>query len=74
MSPAARSKFPFSIEAKNVESVNVWKSWEQAQANGRKEGHPALLVLARNNTEPLAVLKWDQLLALYRSLTPEAKP
>jgi hypothetical protein len=31
MARAAREKFPYSIECKNQESVNIWKSYEQAQ-------------------------------------------
>ena len=26
----AREKFPYSIECKNQESINIWKSYEQA--------------------------------------------
>ena len=33
MARAARHKFPYSIECKNQESVNVWKAYEQAQVN-----------------------------------------
>ena len=32
MARAAREKFPFSIECKNVEKLNVWEAYEQAQA------------------------------------------
>ena len=30
MSNAARHKFPFSIECKNQEKLNIWAAWEQA--------------------------------------------
>ena len=30
MARAARQKFPFSIECKNVEKLNVWEAYEQA--------------------------------------------
>ena len=33
MARAARAKFPFSIECKNVEKLNVWEAYEQAKAN-----------------------------------------
>ena len=33
MARAARKKFPYSIECKNQEAVNVWKSYEQAKEN-----------------------------------------
>ena len=31
MARAAREKFPYSIECKNQESVNLWNSYEKAQ-------------------------------------------
>ena len=33
MSKAARNKFPFSIECKNQERMNIWSAWEQAINN-----------------------------------------
>ena len=33
MARAARQKFPFSIECKNVEKLNVWEAYEQAKSN-----------------------------------------
>jgi hypothetical protein len=64
LSPAAANVFPYSLEAKNVEKVNVWQSWEQAVANAGRESREPLLVLARNATPPLAVVSWDHLMLL----------
>ena len=33
MSSGARQMFPYSIECKNQESLNVWSAFEQAQKN-----------------------------------------
>ena len=33
MARDARSKFPFSIECKNVEKLNVYEAYSQAEAN-----------------------------------------
>ena len=33
LSPYARSKFPYSVECKNQEKLNLWKAWEQTQGN-----------------------------------------
>ena len=33
MARAAREKFPYSIECKNQEAVNVWKAYEQCSSN-----------------------------------------
>ena len=35
MARAARKKFPYSIECKNQEKINIWKSYFQAQENSK---------------------------------------
>ena len=35
MARAAREKFPFSIECKNVEKLNVWEAYNQAEENSK---------------------------------------
>ena len=62
MSRAARDKFPFSIECKNQEKLNVWSSLEQAESNSGK--HIPLLIFKRNRTKTYAVLEFDKLLEL----------
>ena len=54
MSKAARNKFPFSIECKNQEKLNIWAAWEQA--NNNKGIYEPLVVIKRNGTTPLVVL------------------
>ena len=54
LSPTARVAFPFSIECKNQERISIWKSYEQAKSNA--EVHEPLLIIKRNNHEPLAVI------------------
>ena len=54
MSKAARTKFPFSIECKNQEKLNIWSAWEQANSN--KGIYEPLVVIKRNGTTPLVVL------------------
>ena len=62
LSPAARRKFPFSVECKNQEKLNIWSSLEQAETNSGK--HVPLLVFKRNRTKTYAVLEFDKLLEL----------
>lgn len=52
LSPAARKLFPFDVECKNQEAVNVWKAYEQA-GNGK---HIPLVIIKKNRHKPLAVL------------------
>lgn len=66
LSTAARHKFPFAVECKCVERLNVWESWQQAETNGIKEQLFPLLLIRKNNHKPLAVLDWDLLLEILR--------
>ena len=63
MARAAREKFPYSIECKNQEAVNVWKSYEQAKANCKN--YEPLLVIKRNNSRPLIVIDAEYFIALH---------
>ena len=54
MARAARQRFPYSIECKNQESINVWKSYEQAQENSKD--YEPVVVLKRNNSIPLVLV------------------
>lgn len=54
MARAAREKFPFSVECKNVEKLNVWEAYEQAKANcGNYE---PIVVMKKNHKKPLVVI------------------
>jgi len=63
LSPKARTFFNFNVECKNVESLNVWKAFEQAKQD-RNEGATPLLVFKRNRSEVLCCLKFDDFLNL----------
>ena len=54
MARAARQKFPFSVEAKNQEKVNVWESYKQAKSNAGT--YEPILVIKKNNEKPLVVI------------------
>ena len=54
MSKAARNKFPYSVECKNQEKLNIWSAWEQASNN--KGIYDPLIVIKRNGVDPLVVL------------------
>ena len=66
MARAARKKFPYSIECKNQESVNVWKSYEQAEENSGD--YEPIVVLKRNNTKPLVLVDADYFVRLHDEL------
>jgi len=54
LSSRARGMFPYSVECKNQESVNVWKAFEQAEYNSGV--YQPLLIIKKNRKEPLAVV------------------
>ena len=64
MARAARSKFPYSIECKNQESVNVWKSYAQAKGNAGE--YEPLVVLKRNNNKALVLMDAEYFIALHK--------
>ena len=62
LSPAARRVFPFSVECKNQEKLNIWGALEQAEENSGN--HTPLVIFKRNRTKTYAVLEFDELLKL----------
>ena len=62
LSPAARKLFPFSVECKNQEKLNIWGALEQAEENSGN--HVPLVIFKRNRTKTYAVLEFDKLLEL----------
>ena len=63
MARAAREKFPYSIECKNQESINIWKSYEQAKENAGN--YEPIVVLKRNKTKPLILVDADYFVRLH---------
>jgi len=64
MSKAARTKFPYSIECKNQERMNIWSAWEQA--NGNKGIYEPLVVIKKNGVRPLVVLDAENFLDMIK--------
>ena len=60
MSKAARNKFPYSVECKNQERLNIWTAWEQANSN--RGIYEPIVVIKRNGTAPLVVLDAENFL------------
>ena len=64
MARAAREKFPFSVECKNVEKLNVWDAYEQAKANS--SGYEPIVVMKKNHKKPLVVLDAEHFLSIVK--------
>ena len=63
MARAAREKFPYSIECKNQEKVNVWKAYEQCDANSKD--YEPVVVIKKNNFKPLVVVDAEYFVGLF---------
>lgn len=68
LSATARERFPFSLECKNTERINIWESWSQTKSNAKT--HTPALVIHKNNSETLCVLRWETFLDLVRPTPP----
>lgn len=55
LSPAALKEWPLSIECKNQERVNVFKSWGQCRSNVI-EGTIPVLVIKKNREKPIVII------------------
>ena len=57
MSRAARQSFPYSIECKNQEKLNIWAAWDQCKGNAQM--YQPLCLIKKNGVTPLVVLEAD---------------
>ena len=63
MARTARKKFPYSIECKNQEKINIWKSYFQAQENSKD--YEPIVVIKRNNHKPLLLIDAEHFIDLH---------
>lgn len=62
LSPKAKKKFPFAIECKNVEKLNIWKALEQSESHTNHD--TPLLVFTRNRSNMYVSLSLEEFLSL----------
>ena len=65
MGVQSREFFPYSVECKNQEKVNVWSAYEQSEANCGK--HEPLVVIKKNHKKPLVIVDADYFIRLHES-------
>ena len=66
MARAAREKFPYSVECKNQEKINLWESYNQAQQNSKN--HEPVVILKRNNSKPLILVDAEYFVKLHQDV------
>lgn len=64
MARAARQKFPYSVECKNTERLNVWDAYDQACANCGD--YEPILFIKKNGRKPLVVLDAESFIRTQR--------
>ena len=67
MARAAREKFPYSVECKNQEKINLWESYNQAQQNSKN--HEPVVILKRNNSKPLILVDAEYFVKLHQDVS-----
>lgn len=67
LSPHARKVFPYSVEAKNQEKLNIWASLEQAEKN-TKEGTVPILFFKRNRSKTYVAMESEHFFTLLNKL------
>ena len=71
MARAARELFPYSVECKNQEKINVWESYKQADDNSKD--YEPIVVMKRNNQKPLVVVDAEYFVNLYKNTDKSSK-
>ena len=64
MARAAREKLPYSIECKNVEKLNVWEAYKQAEENSKD--YEPVVVMKKNNHKTLVVLDAEYFVKIHK--------
>lgn len=61
---AAREKFPFAVECKNVEKLNVWNAYDQAKVNSGD--YEPIVVMKKNGKKPLVVIDAEYFISMNK--------
>ena len=64
LSEAAAKAFPYAVEVKNQERLNLWAAIAQAQEHSKKTGLQPLLAFRRNRSEMFVVLRAEHFFEL----------
>lgn len=67
LSPAARQLYPFSIECKNVERLNIWEAISQARGHGK---HTPMVAFTRNKEETYVAIPIEKFVEILSRSWP----
>ena len=71
MARAAREKFPYSVECKNQEKLNIWDSLNQAEENSGD--YDPVLIFKRNRSKTYAVVNVEKFIELINENSKSSK-
>jgi hypothetical protein len=66
LSPKAKEIYPFCIEAKNTETIQIWAAYKQAERHKKDPAEIPIVVYTRNHADVMVTLKFDDFLKLIR--------
>lgn len=72
LSAIGKKLFPYDVECKNVENLNFWKAFEQADWRCQEDRQP-LLVAKRNRKRPIVVMDLEHFFELVYAKANESK-
>ena len=64
LSTAAREAFPYAVECKNSEKLNLWQALDQAKTNANKEQLKPLVCFTRNRDEAYVAMRMSDFFEL----------
>jgi hypothetical protein len=67
LSPAARKLFPYAVECKNTEKLNIWSALEQSAANAKNAAVP-LVFFKRNRSKSYVAMEAEHFFELLKQL------
>lgn len=67
MSPKAEEIYPYSVECKNVEKLNIWQAIDQAKVEAKKNGKIPLVAFTKNKEDTYVAIPIEAFLALCAS-------
>ena len=65
MGKLSRQRFPYSVECKNQEKVNVWEAYAQAEQNCK--GYEPVVVIKRNRQKPLVLVDAEHFVKICKN-------
>jgi len=72
LSPAARKLYPFSVECKNVEKLNIWGAIQQARQHNPK--YAPLVAFSRNGEDTYVVIPIKEFLEICNNGSAGVSP